>query len=177
MPLLGNFTRPTKHLPPPRPEETLVWMARLAQKGQYDSRLRLLAEKITANIFEHDYLSEYMAILNWVRVNVRYSRDPRTIEQLKEPHVIVETGTGDCDDMAVLIAALIGQIGGRVRFVAGAMKGAKKLPSGRPVLSHVWAEAFDPSSKCWVVLDPVPGRKVHQMLGRVIHTITHAAIE
>jgi hypothetical protein len=93
---LGNYNRPNQHLPAPRPEETLAWMAKFIKKGQYDARIRLLAEEIVSGVFDHDYLSEYAAILNWVRTNIRYTRDPRTIEQLKEAHVTLETAHGDC---------------------------------------------------------------------------------
>jgi transglutaminase-like putative cysteine protease len=138
-------------------------MVAFARQGEADPRLRALAERITSGIFSHDYLSEYAAILNWVRSNIRYSRDPRTIEQVKQPHAVLQTKTGDCDDLAVLIAALVGQMGGQVRFVAGGFS----RPGGHRKLSHVWAEAFDPGTRAWVVLDPVPGRKVHNMLGRL----------
>jgi transglutaminase-like putative cysteine protease len=141
-------------------------MARFARSGEANPQLRELAERITRNVFAHDYLSEYTAILNWVRTHIRYSRDPRTIEQLKQPHVVVQTRTGDCDDMSILIAALVAQMGGHVRFVAGAFKGKRSY-------SHVWCEAYDPTSKTWVVLDPVPGRKVHRMIGRLSDRLVH----
>jgi transglutaminase-like putative cysteine protease len=171
--MLGTYARPNRHLPAPTPEQTLQWMAKFIRQGQYDQRLRELVEReIVAELFPHDYLSEYAAILNWVRTNIRYSRDPRTIEQVKTPAVIVETKTGDCDDMSVLIGALVGLVGGQVRLVAGGFPNAPRTSSGRRILSHVWLEAFDPTSSSWVVLDPVPGRKVHQMLRRMTNRLT-----
>lgn len=161
-------------LPPPTPQETLYWMQRLALEAQSDLRLRELAEKIIEGVYPRDYPSEYAAILNWVRKNIRYVRDPVTIEQVKSPRATVETITGDCDDMAVLIAALVGHIGGRTRFSAGAFK---RGPSGKPILAHVWVEAFDPMSGAWMALDPVPGRRVHQMLGTTIQRIFHPGVE
>lgn len=170
---LGSFARPTQHLPAPRPEQTLHWMAQFIRQGQYDQRLRELIEReIVADLFPHDYLSEYAAILNWVRTNIRYSRDPRTIEQVKTPAVVVETRTGDCDDMSVLLGTLAGSMGAPVRLVAAGASDAPRLPTGRRLLSHVWVEAYDPMSKAWVVLDPVPGRKVNQMLGRLTNRLT-----
>ena len=174
MPHLSGFGRPTSHLGAPSPEETLVWMTKFTQKGQYVVGLRKLAEEIVRELHPHDYISEYAAVLNWVRTNIRYSRDPRTIEQLKEPQVTVESETGDCDDLSILIGTLIGQLGGQVRFVAGAFKRAN---NGQPILSHVWAEAFDPVAGAWVILDPVPGRKVGQMRSRLIHRVVHKAID
>jgi transglutaminase-like putative cysteine protease len=170
---LGNG-RSAVELPPPTPEDTLVWMRQLAQRAQSDLGLRELAEEIVHHVFGHDYLSEYAAILNWVRSHVRYTRDPRTIEQVKSPRAVVETGHADCDDMATLISALIGHLGGATRFVAGAFK---RGPGGRSMLAHVWCEAFDPPTNTWVVLDPVPGKRVPQMLGSTIDRISLSAIE
>lgn len=94
--MLSGFARPVRHLPAPSPHDTMSWMSKFIREGQYDYRLRALAEKLVADLWPHDYLSEYAAVLNWARANIRYSRDPRTIEQVKTPAVIVETKTGDC---------------------------------------------------------------------------------
>lgn len=166
--------RPYIDLPPPTPQETLRVMRKLALDAQGDVALRELAEKITSGLIDKDYVSEYAAVLNWVRKNVRYVRDPVTIEQVKTPRAVLETRSGDCDDKAVLISALIGHLGGRSRFSAGAFK---RAPSGRPILAHVWCEAHDPASNAWIVLDPVPGRRVHQMLGNTIERIFHPGVE
>ena len=85
-------------LPPPTPQETLVWMRRLALAAQGDVQLRELAESIVKGVHPRDYASEYSAVLNWVRKNIRYVRDPVTIEQVKTPRATVETRGGDCDD-------------------------------------------------------------------------------
>lgn len=173
MPHLSGLARPAMHLAAPDPRTTLDWMVRLTQDGQKDVELRLFTEKLCRHIFPHDYLSEYAAILNWVRTHIRYSRDPVTIEQVKTPRAIVETETGDCDDMTVLIGTLVGIMGGKARYVAGAfVRGA----DGRPTFSHVWCEAWEPNAKAWVVLDPVPGRRVHEMLNRMIDSIAALAV-
>lgn len=172
--MLSALGRPVIDLPAPSPEDTLVYMRQLARAAQEDVRLRMLAEKIVANVFQRDYISEYAAVLNWVRKNIRYARDPRTIEQVATPASTISRGTGDCDDMAVLIASLVSVLGGATRFTAGAFK---HDPEGRPVLAHVWCEALDPNSNQWIVLDPVPGRSVDRMLGGLIHTIQAPAID
>lgn len=172
MPRLQGFGYPVYTLPPPTPQDTLRWMARLAQEAQLDPRIRVLAEQIVGGLFAHDYLSEYVALLNWVRSHVRYLRDSIVVEQVKGPRVTVETGQGDCDDQATLLAALVGAIGGKARFVAGAFR----YVNGRPALSHVWTEAWEPASKVWVILDPVPGQRVAQMRGNLQSTITLPAV-
>ena len=174
MPTLAGYKRPSQLLPAPSPKRTLYWMVQMTRQGQQDQQMMSLAQKIVKGVFPHDYLSEYVALLNWVRTNIRYVRDPRTVEQVKSARAVVETGTGDCDCMCTLLGTLIGHIGGQVRFVAGAFK---KAANGKPVLSHVWAEAYDPNTKAWVVLDPVPGRRVGKMIGRLQHAVAVKAID
>jgi len=174
LPSLAGFYRPSKHLPDPTPERTLAWMVRLTQDGLRDVEMRLFAEKLVLGLKPHDYLSEYAAVTNWVRTHIRYSRDPVHIEQVKTPRAVLETETGDCDDASVLVATLIGALGGKARFVAGAFE---RFPSGKPNFVHVWAEAYDPASKAWVVLDPVPGRNVSKMIHRLIDSIVVSAVD
>jgi len=171
--VLSAFGRPVLDLPPPSPEETLVWMRRLAMASQADVRLRGLATSIVRRLKQQDYISEYAAILDWVRRHIRYVRDPRTVEQVSTPQATLSVGTGDCDDMAVLISSLVGHIGGSTRFRAGAFKRS----GGVPMLSHVWVEAFDPATRAWVVLDPVPGQRVNSMLSGLVATLTAPAID
>lgn len=166
------IVRPSINLPPPTPEETLQAMRHLAVEAQNDLQMRELAERLTAGLWPNDYVSEYAAALNWVRRHIRYLRDPVSIEQVATPRATLERRCGDCDDMAVLLAALVGHLGGQSRFVAGAFKAHQ----GRPILSHVWCEAKDPTSGAWVTLDPVPGRRVQQMLGKTIKRIQHPAV-
>lgn len=174
MPQLGDLARPTLHLPAPDPKTTLEWMVRATQIGMEDTTVRLFAEKLVQGVFPHDYLSEYAAVLQWVRTHIRYTRDPTTIEQVKTARVVLETESADCDDHSILIATLLGSLGARVRFVAGAFA---RTDAGRPVWSHVWAEAFDPASKAWVILDPVPGRRVAQMKDRLVDAMVMMAVD
>lgn len=166
--MLENFVKPTFHLPAPTPQETLTWMVQYTRLGLEDVQIRLFAEQLVKNLWPHDYLSEYAAILNWIRTHIRYSRDPVIIEQVKTPQVVLETKNGDCDDQCTLIGTLVGTLGGKVRYVAGAFK---RNPDGFPNFAHVWCEAFEPASKAWVVLDPVPGRNVASMLRKLLDTI------
>lgn len=168
MPPLAGYTRPTLHTPDADPRTTLQWMVRLTRAGLADVKIRLLAEEIVRDLWPHDYLSEYAAVLQWVRMNIRYTRDPIVIEQVKTPQAILETGTGDCDDMSVIIGTFVGTLGGKARYVAGGFRPG--------ALSHVWCEAFDPASKKWVVLDPVPGRNVAEMLRRLVNTVVVDAV-
>jgi transglutaminase-like putative cysteine protease len=148
----------------------MVAMAKLANEAQFDVAIRSLTEQIVKGLFPHDYLSEYVAILCWIRMNIRYVRDPVTIEQVKTPRAVIETESADCDEMGTLAAAMVGTIGGKSRFVAATFNSNKPL-------THVWAEAFDPGTKAWVILDPVPGRRVGQMVGRIVRTMVHPGVQ
>jgi len=145
-------------------------MSKLAREAQFDVAIRALTERVVKGLISHDYLSEYAAILCWIRTNIRYIRDPVTIEQVKTPRAVIETEAADCDEMGTLAAAMVGTIGGRSRFVAATFNSSKPL-------THVWAEAFDPASKAWVILDPVPGRRVGEMVGRIVRTVIHKGVE
>lgn len=167
---LGSLNRPNQLLPPPTPKQTMAAMSKLANQAQFDVAIRALAEKIVKGLFPHDYLSEYVAILCWIRNHIRYVRDPVTIEQVKTARAIIETESADCDEMGVLAASLVGAIGGKSRFVAATFNNSNPL-------THVWAEAWDPGSKAWIILDPVPGRRVGQMVGRIVRTMIHPGVE
>lgn len=144
-------------------------MARFAVEAQADIAFRNWVTGVTRGVFQRDYLSEIIAVLNWVRLNVRYVRDPNQFERVQKPQITLHLRSGDCDDMATLIGAAITSIGCTARYVAGAFN---RDASGW-VLSHVWCEGFDASSNCWVALDPVPGQVVQEMLGRAKARLVH----
>ena len=85
----------------------------------------------------------------WLRVHTRYEDDPYNVELLREPayalHVIQEDGIlwGDCDDVAVLGAALASSAGLSSRFKVLAWDGP---------WSHVYAEVSAPGG-VWHDLD------------------------
>lgn len=174
LPQLADYARPHVHLASVDPESTMRWMARETQIAQQDTSLRLFAEKLVVGVFPHDYLSEYAAVLNWVRLHIRYTRDPVTIEQVKTPAAVLETESGDCDDLSTCIGSLLGTLGAKIRYVAGAFA---HDADGQPALTHVWCEAWEPNIKAWVVLDPVPGRRVGQMLNKLISAKMIMALE
>jgi len=173
VPSLAGFAKPTAYISPPDAETTLRLMVQVTREALLDTRLRMFAEGLIRGLFAHDYLSEYAACLNWVRTHIRYSRDPMTIEQVKTPQVVMESETGDCDDLCTLIGTLVGQLGAKVRYVAGAFK---RDAQGNPVLSHVWCEAFEPTAQVWVILDSVPGRNVATMVRKLVDAVVVDAI-
>jgi transglutaminase-like putative cysteine protease len=139
--------------------QTVAAMRDLALAAQTSWPLRRLVEEICQGVTPRDYFSEMVALYHFVCSRVRYMRDPRTVELVKTPETTLATGTGDCDDMATLLGALLLLAGARVRFITVGFR--------RGVFTHVFVEAFEPKSRCWVTLDPVAGPRTAGMLRRI----------
>jgi len=82
-------------------------------KGIQDPKIQQLASRIMEeyNVPSRDYEAEVRAIFDWVRTNIRYTRDPEGLELFRKPIRTVQLGLADCDDMSILISALLGTIG------------------------------------------------------------------
>lgn len=83
------------------------------EEGMQDPVIQKLAAKIMAryNVPSRDYRGEAEAIFLWVRENIRYTRDPEGMELFRKPKRTLELGIADCDDMSILIGALLSTIG------------------------------------------------------------------
>lgn len=107
-------------------------------------RNRALA--ITRGLRPKDFRSEACACLAWVKANIRYVRDMRAAEVLHDPvtllgfpgwqagdfQLVPDAMAGDCDDMALLLSALLESIGHQTRFIAVAYAPDQ--------FSHVWLQ-------------------------------------
>lgn len=82
------------------------------------------ANGIAASRPPRDYLGIALAIRHWLASNFRFVRDPVGVELLRDPEYQLRQWmtygyiTGDCDDVAVLGAALGKAVGIGARFVA-----------------------------------------------------------
>jgi hypothetical protein len=104
--------------------------------------------KILRNIPERDWDGEVAAIFNWVRNNIRYTRDPLGVELFRTPRAAYSDGIGDCDDMSIILVALLRAVGYICRFrVIGFEKGS---------YSHVYVVVGIPPEQPerWLALDP-----------------------
>ena len=73
----------------------------------------LMAQRVRAR----DYLAEIKALFEWVQRNIRYTRDPHRVELLHSARRMLELRAGDCDDMTILLGAMLQSIGHPVRIV------------------------------------------------------------
>jgi len=99
-----------------------------------DPRLRAVAAQIVAQVPARDYRGQAAAIQRFLQQRIRYLNEPG--ELLQAPLYTLRCGHGDCDDMAMLGAALLWSIRLPCRFVLSG-----KSRSGRVVR---WVEGQRP---------------------------------
>lgn len=63
-----------------------------------------------------DRLAEVCAILDWVKRNIRFTRDIFRVELLHTPRRLLQLRAGDCDDFTILLGALLMSTGHPVRL-------------------------------------------------------------
>jgi hypothetical protein len=105
--------------------QTIDLMKKVARLRSGDQLLRKLALNILANyrVKSHYFVDEALAIGDYVKNKVRYVRDPDNIERLQDPIDMIKdiqngTAQGDCDDMALVTAALLLSVGHQPLFRA-----------------------------------------------------------
>jgi hypothetical protein len=151
--------------------QTVAVMRRAVLESQGHFGVRKVAEAACQALASKDYTSEYLALYNLVLARCRYMRDPRTVELVKAPYLVCDELLGggrpslDCDDMSSLLGALILAVGGTVRFVTVAF--ALQVYQGQQQYSHVFAQAQEPRTGQWIVLDPVAAEKTPEMMKRI----------
>ena len=142
--------------------------AALGDRGERSILVRTRTDQIVAGLADKSYLSEIIAVRNYVAANVKYRNDALGVEQVKDPQRLVEEidawgkGVGDCDDISTLIAGMLRQLGRRTRIVIVGF-------TPEPNFSHVFSCGLEPRSKKWIVCDPVAGSDEAKMLRRVKH--------
>lgn len=92
-------------------ERRLAFLQKFIEDKGRDPQLREFTIQVLndARAPTTDARAQWAAILRWVQQNVRYSLEPG--EQLQSPQYTLQTaatktGAADCDDMAILIAAM-----------------------------------------------------------------------
>lgn len=94
--------------------------------------------------------AEVDSVYNWVRSNIEFRGEYS--ESLQEPRVTLQLAAGDCDDHAMLLAALLMSLGHRVRFRTVALR---SNPDQQ--FSHVYLEVQDRRTKQWLPMDTTVG--------------------
>ena len=132
-------------------ETTIAAMHEMVKRAKTDPKFRELALFLSRDGDRSrdwkNYGAELENVFGKLRSVVTYRRDPHQVEWVQNPWHTLRLGAGDCDDLAVLISAMMGALGAPYRFVT------LKADMGRPdEWSHVFAEIRIPS-KGWVAAD------------------------
>lgn len=156
---------------PYRGASQTIWaMKKAALEESYP--VRLLAEQICDGVKSKDYLSEYAALYFFVCSRTRYARDPRKVELVRSPAVVVDqllagrTPNLDCDDMSAFLGCMLLMMGAETRFATLAF--SSMFYRGQRQYSHVCVQAKEPRSGAWITLDPVAGPRTPDMLKRCV---------
>jgi len=137
---------------PKGPKGTIVsarLIANLIRRGAGDFYVRQKAIQILREIGAppKDRLAEICALFNWVRNNIRYTRDIFRVELLHTARRMLELRAGDCDDMTILLGAMLVSIGHPVRLALAGFRPKKPYS-----YSHIYPEVNVKGK--WIALDP-----------------------
>jgi transglutaminase-like putative cysteine protease len=129
-------------------KKTVDYIAQLIREGAKDFcvRQRAIDILISMRVRPKDYLREIETLFEWVKNNVRYTRDIHHVELLHSARRMLELRAGDCDDMTILLASMIKSIGHPVRLVLVGFNPRKKK-----LFSHIYLEAL--CKGLWIPLD------------------------
>ena len=136
--------------------KTVEQITRLIKNGAKDFCVRQTAIDILVEnrVPPKKYLREIGTLFEWVKRNIRYTRDIYRVELLHSPRRMLELRAGDCDDMTILLGAMLKAIGHPVRL---ALVGFN--PRRKKLFTHIYLEAF--CKGWWIPLDPT----VHRPMG------------
>lgn len=133
-------------------EQTIAVMRDLVQRGVAHPLVRRTAVEIARTVPPGDLNAIARAVRRWLQDHVHFVYDPMNIEHVTAPDILLNEctvryfTTGDCDDIAVLGAALAGAVGVQSRFVVLGFGPEPDAPMG-----HVFTELFDGAQ--WLDLD------------------------
>jgi transglutaminase-like putative cysteine protease len=112
-------------------------IARMIRNGAKDFYVRQQAIQIfrAYGVRPKDRFGEVYALFDWVRRNVRYTRDIFRVELLHSARRMLELRAGDCDDMTILLGAMLMSTGHPIRLVLAGFR-----PNKPHVYSHIYPE-------------------------------------
>jgi hypothetical protein len=144
--------------------------------GSQSLEIRNLVEQLCKNLPSGDYSSEILACYYWVHQNTRYMRDGLDIETLKWPVVALTNTQLDCDDMSMLIAAMLMACGNEPSFV---LTGFRPEPNGMKWDYHHASHVFCAAkvNGLLVPLDPVANAETSTMMRRAAGFRTYRVVD
>ena len=99
-------------------DDRISWIMAEIDEGKRHPRIRDIAGQILSRkadgswaVQERDWNAEVDAIFNFVRQNVRYTRDNHEVELFQKASRTLELKIGDCDDLSILLGSLLKNVG------------------------------------------------------------------
>ena len=130
-------------------QQTIELMRHLIDEALADQNFVNLAVRIVKTVPAYHDLGEAEALYNWVKQNIRFTKDPVTKEKLYSPQDLLKIRAGDCDDISMLLGAFLLALGYPARLITLAAN-----PSQPTEFSHVYIEAeVPPGSGQWLPMD------------------------
>lgn len=121
-------------------------MSNLVNQYKNHPLIRQKGTALVQSVANKDWVGEINAIFNFVRNYIRYTRDIENTETIQTPVATLKLQHGDCDDMSMLLAALLATVGINTRFVA--------VGFAPQCFDHVYVEALEPDTGEWIACDP-----------------------
>src|SRR3954463_13870624 len=130
-------------------------IGRMIRDGSKDFLVRQKAIQIfrIAGVAPKDRFGEIRSLFEWVRRNIRYTRDIFQVETLHTARRMLELRAGDCDDMTILLGAMLVATGHPVRMVLAGFK-----PDKPHAYSHIYPEVLVAGR--WLPVDPTVSRPI-----------------
>jgi Transglutaminase-like superfamily len=125
-------------------EQTINQMRSLVDDALRDPAIIRMATDIVRSVPAFDDYAEANALYDWVRRNIRFTKDPVNKEKLYPPAELLKIRAGDCDDISMLLGTLLMAVGYPARLMTVAANGDE--------FSHVYVEAN--LNGQWIPLDP-----------------------
>ncbi len=131
---------------------TAQLIGRLVLEGARDFVVRQTAIAVLrrSGVRPKDRLGEARALFRWVQHNIRYTRYILHLELLHSARRMLELRAGDCDDMTILLAAMLLSTGHPVRLVLAGFD-----PRRPHAYSHIYPEVHVGGR--WIAVDATLG--------------------
>jgi len=136
-------------------DDRISWLDSEINEGKRSPRVREIASDILTvkrddgqwEIAERDWAAEIAGAFEYVRKNVRYTRDIHGVELFQKADRTLELGIGDCDVLAILLGSILGNVGYPMLI--------RVISTAGPTFHHVYLLAGIPphDPKEWIALD------------------------
>lgn len=118
-------------------DDRVSWIIEEIHEGKRDPRVRQIGSDILSKkkgdawaIPERDWLGEVTAVFNYIRSNVRFTRDPHEVELFQKARRTLELKIADCDDLVILSGSILQSVGYPILI--------RVIAVGSRIFSHVY---------------------------------------